>query len=83
MTTASTSEIVGAAAPHTLTDLNKVILPDQFALACTEIVQRQSGDAAHRELDRLVTELLTSLGYGEGMTVFMAAVAPYHSEALA
>lgn len=78
MTTHSTLEIAGADAEPILTGLSRAISPDQFALACNEIVQRQSGDAAHRALDRLVTELLTSLGYGEGMAVFMAAVGPYH-----
>lgn len=80
MTTALTSEIAGAAEPHISTGSSGAISPDQFALACNEIVQTQSGDAAHCALDRLVTELLTSLGYGEGMAVFIAAVAPYHSE---
>lgn len=80
MTTHSTLEIAGVVAPLTSTGLSAAISPDQFALACKEIVQRQSGDAAHRELDQFVTELLTSLGYGEGMAVFIAGVAPYHSE---
>lgn len=80
MTTASTSAIAGGAEPHTSTGLSAAISPEQFAHACNEIVQRQSGDAAHRALDLLVTELLSSLGYGEGMAVFLAAVTPYHTE---
>lgn len=80
MTTPSTLESAGVGAPHISTGLSAAISPDQFKAACEEIVRKQSGDAAHRALDRLVTELLTSLGYGEGMAVFMAAVSPYHSE---
>jgi hypothetical protein len=29
-------------------------------------------------LDRLVTSLLTSLGYGDGMAIFLAAVGEFH-----
>lgn len=83
MTTASTLEIAGGAVPPILTALSGAISPEQFARDCNEIVQKLSGDAAHRALDRLVTELLTSLGYGEGMAVFIAAVAPYHAEVTA
>lgn len=80
MTTASTSAIAGAAGPHISTGSSGVISPEQFKHACNEIVQRQSGDAAHRALDLLVTELLSSLGYGEGMAVFLAAVTHYHTK---
>jgi hypothetical protein len=34
------------------------------------------------KLDWLVTELLSSLGYGEGMAIFLAHAMPYHSEAV-
>lgn len=54
--------------------------PEQFSAACREIVRGHSGDAAHRQLDALVTELLSSLGYAEGMQIFLAAAAPYHEE---
>ena len=78
MTHHSTSEILGRVGAPTLTDLSKAISPDRFAAACREIVQTQSGDAAHRALDKLVTELLCSLGYSEGMAIFMAAAMPAH-----
>lgn len=73
-----TSEINGEGVERILIVSKEVITPDQFASACKEIVARLSGDAAHRALDSLVTHLLSSLGYGEGMAIFLAAVAAYH-----
>lgn len=52
--------------------------PDDFAAACRRIVQHQSGDQAHRSLDELVTMQLGSLGFGEGMKIFLDHVRPYH-----
>lgn len=52
---------------------------DAFAAECSRIVAERQGDAAHRALDALVTGLLTSLGYGEGMAIFKAGVAAAHS----
>lgn len=54
--------------------------PPEFAEACRTIVARHLGDAAHRQLDALVTELLTGLGYGEGMGIFINRVRPYHAD---
>lgn len=53
--------------------------PDEFAAACRAIVEQDEGHEAHRRLDQLVTLLLSSLGYSEGMAIFLAAVAPYHT----
>ena len=61
-------------------DLREAISPAEFAIGCRDIVMRLEGHAAHKAIDALVTELLSSLGYGEGMDIFLAAVAPYHEE---
>jgi hypothetical protein len=61
------------------TDWKPVMAPEAFALGCGYIVATESGHEAHRQLDQLVTSLLSSLGYGEGMAVFLAAVGPYHT----
>lgn len=78
MTRHSTSAIDGAGEPIISTGSSEVISPEQFATACAQIVQQQSGHEAHKALDQLVTGLLSSLGYGEGMAVFLAAVGPCH-----
>jgi hypothetical protein len=57
---------------------NAVMTPEAFALACGYIVQTEKGHEAHRQLDQLVTCLLSSLGYGKGMAVFLAHVGSYH-----
>jgi hypothetical protein len=62
----------------TLTASNAVMDPAAFAAACAYIVQTEEGHEAHRQLDQIVTSLLSSLGYGDGMAVFLAAVQPYH-----
>lgn len=82
MTQHSTLATDGQGVERTLTVSKEVISPEQFALACNEIVSTLSGDAAHRALDSLVTSLLWHLGYGEGMAVFIQAVAPYHADVL-
>lgn len=51
---------------------------DGFAETCRWIVDNHDGDEAHRMLDRLVTALLTSLGFGDGMDVFLNHVRNYH-----
>jgi hypothetical protein len=74
------SEIAGPDVGRISTGLNEALSPREFAAACQKIVERHSGDEAHRELDRLVTTLLNSLGYSEGMAIFLAAAAPAHIE---
>lgn len=56
--------------------------PAAFAKACRDIVDRHDGHTAHRQLDSLVTDLLTELGYGEGMAIFIREVRPYHEDLL-
>lgn len=55
--------------------------PAEFENACRGIVTQHGGHEAHRLLDQLVTDLLSSLGYGEGMAVFIAHVGPFHPSA--
>ena len=51
---------------------------EQFAAECKQIVAKNTGDTAHRLLDHLVTNLLSNLGYSEGMAIFMNNVTAYH-----
>lgn len=62
----------------TSTALSAAISPSEFAAACRDLVTQHDGDDAHRLLDLLVTDLLSSLGYGEGMAIFLAAVGSKH-----
>lgn len=64
-----------------MTEFPIALKPDAFAEACQWIVDNHEGHEAHRMLDRLVTALLTSLGYGDGMDVFLAHVREFHGEA--
>lgn len=52
--------------------------PAEFALACRAIVETHAKHPAHRELDLLTNRVLSSLGYGEGIAIFEAAVADWH-----
>lgn len=74
MTAPSTSEIRGPVAGP----MQMPLSPEEFSLACRALVERHNGDEAHLRLDWLVTDLLSSLGYGEGMAVFLAHVRQYH-----
>ena len=62
----------------TQTNLSAGIGPEKFAEICRGIVTQHECHEAHRMLDQEVTRLLCNLGYGEGMAIFAAAVAPYH-----
>jgi len=75
MTARSTSATDGRGVEHTPTPLSA----DGFAEACREIVASSRGHEMHLRLDRLVTDLLSSLGYSEGMAIFMEHAMPYHS----
>lgn len=55
--------------------------PAAFHDACLQIVETKQGHAAHRALDLLTNEVLASLGYGDGITTFEAAVAHWHRSA--
>jgi nucleoside 2-deoxyribosyltransferase len=54
---------------------------ESFAARCAEIVTTMRGHSAHRELDLLTNEVLASLGFGEGIRIFEAAVTHWHGEA--
>lgn len=70
----STSEILGLGAEPMPTPLSA----EEFAAACRELVQHHSGHELHRKIDLLVTEQMRSLGFGEGMEIFLAHALPYH-----
>ena len=76
MTVHSTSGIVGRDVEPTLTPLSA----EEFAQRCQELCAHHSGHQLHLELDRLTTELLCSLGYGDGMRIFLTHAMPYHEE---
>lgn len=63
---------------HTAPRLPAALTPEAFAEACQWIADNFAGDEAHRMLDRLVTALLTGLGYGDGMDIFLRVVAQCH-----
>ena len=52
---------------------------EAFAEACQWIVANHEGHEAHRMLDQLVTSVLTNLGFGDGMAIFLAHALPYHT----
>lgn len=79
-TSPSTMATSGQEGAPTSIALSAALSPAEFAAACTDIVTRHAGDAAHRELDALVTSLLSSIGYSEGMAIFMTHAAPFHKE---
>lgn len=68
--------INGEAAEPMLIDLR----PGLFAVACRAIIDNFEGQDAHVVLDWLVTGVLSSLGYGEGMDIFIHAVKGVHLE---
>lgn len=70
--------LTGSAANDMPTASKGVISPDAFARECASIVSQHSGHRAHQLLDQLVTETLSSLGYSEGMAIFLAHVAEFH-----
>lgn len=52
--------------------------PDAFAARCRQIVETEHGHAAHRALDVLTNDALSSLGFAEGIAIFESAVAAWH-----
>ncbi len=79
MTQHSTLATDGQEGGPTLTVWRPVMDPAAFAAACAYIVQTEPREEAHRQLDQLVTTLLYSLGYFEGMDIFLRAVGSIHS----
>ena len=54
--------------------------PEAFDQACRALVAQFQGHELHRRIDLLVTELLCSLGYSDGMQFFLAHALPYHTK---
>lgn len=67
-----------AAAKRMLIALSGAPSPKQFERACRQIVQQHKGHQAHRQLDHLTNEVLSSFGYGDGLRVFMESSARFH-----
>lgn len=74
-----TERLISATAGRGAGPMQTPLSPAEFCQACSELVAHHAGDEAHRRLDWLVTDLLSSLGYGDGMAIFLKGVAPYHS----
>ena len=72
--------LIGVAARRMLIVLSGAISPDKFANDCMKIVQEQRGHQAHRSLDLLTNQVLTSFGYGKGIEIFEAAVRDWHQD---
>jgi len=79
MTQRSTSGTSGQAVGPMQTALSA----DQFQEACKVLVAEHEGHELHLMFDWLVSDLLTSWGYGEGVSVFLTHAMPYHSGAAA
>jgi hypothetical protein len=45
--------------------------PDEFAAKMREMAASRDTECAHSDADDLMCELLTSLGYSEGIAVFL------------
>lgn len=73
---------IGGAVRRMLIAWSGAPCPKRFADDCRQIVQQHSGHKAHRQLDLLTNEILTSLGYGEGIAIFEAAVCDWHRDGL-
>lgn len=63
-------------------DPSKYLSPDEFTEACKGILANYKGHEAHRMMDALTCELLTALGYGEGVTLFAKGVFDWHHSQL-
>jgi len=74
------SAMIGAVARRMLIGWSGAISPDQFAQGCKQIVQKHEGHRAHREIDLLTNQVLCSLGYGEGLRVFLTSSSIIHGD---
>ena len=55
--------------------------PEDFAAEARRIASEYRGHAAHRAFDAMCNNLLSTLGYFEGVEVFQKAVHDWHEEA--
>ncbi len=77
------SEVSGLAAGLTPSVSKPALMtPQQFSENCAEIVKNLSGHEAHRALDLLTNQVLSMLGYSEGIDIFEAAVREWHKAGL-
>ena len=53
--------------------------PSTFAASARNILEVDRGHARHRAFDRLCEEALEAAGFGEGVAIFEAGVANWHS----
>ncbi len=76
MTTRSTQCLAnrGADDPPMLTAWSA----ESFAAECKKLTVELTGDALHKAMDQLCCDVLASLGFGEGVTLFLAAVNGQH-----
>lgn len=54
------------------------VSPSEFATRCREIVEQHEGQERHRLFDEASNDLLRSLGYGEGVDMFVAHASGLH-----
>lgn len=57
-----------------------VISPREFEADCAEIVKLHAGQEMHRKFDEASNRLLSSLGYGEGVALFVKHASPAHDD---
>lgn len=62
---------------------SEAISPAQFAAGCSWIMANKTGEAAHMAFDLLSNLALSSLGYSEGVALFLDGVKDWHEQRLA
>lgn len=62
-----------------LTDSSMAISVQAFAARCREIASEPDREKRHRLFDQASNDLLCSLGYSEGVAIFLAHVGDYHA----
>ena len=67
-------------ADNTLTGSSVACSPLQFAALCQKIATEPDKETRHRLFDQASNELLCSLGFSEGVEIFRASVASYHTK---
>ena len=51
--------------------------PKEFAEVMQKLMRGSDEEVEHQEADKLICKILTELGYGEGVAVFIAATKWY------
>jgi len=73
----------GEAAAPMPTAWSAAISPTQFAAGCSWIMANKHGEAAHMAFDLWSNLTLSSLGYSEGVAMFLDGVKCWHEQRLA